>query len=84
MEAKEIIQRLCKLQQEVYEQIHQDSSADCFCGEGGYWVTSDKYDGTHEGGYRNDGHCLEFIEQAVREKLSALGKKVSWNRIMTK
>jgi hypothetical protein len=68
MESKEIISRLCKLQKEVHSHLGSDHSADCFCGEGGFWDVPG-YEGTYEKGYRNDGACLEFIEQAVREKL---------------
>jgi hypothetical protein len=69
MEAKEVIARLCKLQEEVHSLIGYDSAADCFCGQGGFW-DSVRYNGTHAGGYRNDGACLEFIEAAVREKIA--------------
>lgn len=69
MEASEVIERLCKLQAEVCIQIGRGEAADCFCGKGGFWG-AEGYDGTHEGGYRNDGKALEFIEAAVREKLS--------------
>lgn len=76
MEAKEVIQRLCKLQSEVYEHIGQSDAADCFCGEGGFWQTGE-YDGTHEHGYRNDGKALEFIERAVRAALPAQAQPVA-------
>lgn len=69
LEPKDIIRRLCKLQAEVSEYVGYQHAADCFCGEGGFW-DSDNYDGTYAGGYRNDGKSLEFIEQAVREKLN--------------
>jgi len=71
MEAKEAIERLCKLQSEVQERvIGFDSSADCFCGEGGFWK-SEGYGGTFAEGYRNDGKAIEFIERAVREKIAS-------------
>lgn len=79
--SSEAIERLCKLQAEVWHAHVVDSdSADCFCGGGGFWPKPGRrtqpgdYDGTFENGYRNDGKCIEFIEQAVREKLAALGK----------
>lgn len=78
IEAKDVIERLCKLTAEVYGQIGYGHAADCFCGNSGFWGC-DKYDGTFANGYRNDGVCLEFIERTVREKLesmsTAVGKK---------
>ena len=71
-----IIRRLCCLQSEVaaYQGYHKHS-ADCFCKEGGFWVTSDSYSDELFGGWSNDGLALEFIEQAVREKLKAMEAK---------
>lgn len=68
MNADEVIERLCKLQQEVQEHLGFDYSADCFCGKGGFWK-AEGYGGTFEQGYRNDGKALEFIENAVRQAL---------------
>lgn len=68
MDANEVIERLCKLQAEVYAKL-DCGPADCFCGQSGFWG-AEGYDGTFDGGYRNDGTALEFIEQAVREKLN--------------
>ena len=58
------IERLCKLQARVQEHLGYDHAADCFCGKGGFWNSSD-YDGSFENGYRNDGVAIEFIEKAV-------------------
>lgn len=72
LNAQEVIERLCKLQGEVWNQISTGlDSADCFCRNGGFWG-SETYGGTFEQGYRNDGDALEFIEEAVREKLAAM------------
>jgi hypothetical protein len=72
MNAKEAISRLCALQERVAEAVvGHESSHDCFCGQGGFWG-SKGYDGTFEGGYRNDGACIAFIEQAVEEKIARL------------
>ena len=69
MEADEIIERFCLLQQEVVEAIFGYSyPADCFCGSGAKWER-EGYDGTVENGYRNAGKALDFIESAVREKI---------------
>jgi hypothetical protein len=68
--ANEVIERLCKLQEEVQNHINDDGAADCFCRKGGFWHVKG-YGGTHEEGYRNDGDALEFIENAVREKINA-------------
>lgn len=71
MDAQEVIERLCKLQAEVWEAVcNPAESADCFCGKGGFWHC-EGYDGTFDGGYRNSGKALEFIERAVREKIAA-------------
>lgn len=71
MNAQEVISRLCRLQEQVYFRLGNEEmgSADCFCGKGGMWK-SEGYGGTFEQGYRNDGKVLEFIEQAVIEKLN--------------
>jgi len=70
LSAEDIIERLCALQQEVYQHLDYDKAADCFCGKGGFWK-SEEYGGTFDQGYRNSGECLGFIESAVREKLTA-------------
>jgi len=59
----EAISRFCSLMAKVRE--HLSGAADCFC------------PGTFRDptGYRNDGTAIEFIEQAVAEKLAAEGKK---------
>lgn len=77
MDANEIIERLCALQQEVVDKhLGYGDSADCFCGKGGFWK-SQGYGGTFEQGYRNSGKALEFIENAVREKLNEIAKQHS-------
>jgi hypothetical protein len=64
MTANEVIERLCKLQAECQEKFDYQRSADCFCGQSGFGA-----DHVHGDDYRNDGHCLEFIENATREAL---------------
>lgn len=76
MNASEVIERLCKLQEEVQSVFEYQNAADCFCGKGVYWNMIG-YDGTYDNGYRNDGKALEFIEQAVREKLSTIKNKTA-------
>ena len=71
LSAKEVAARMCRLQEEVCSAIGYDHPADCFCGQGGFWKVP-SYDGTIENGYRNDGHVLEFIEAAVRDKIKSL------------
>ena len=68
MEAKEVIARLCELQARVGDHVGWEYAADCFCGKYGLWGIGG-YDGTKANGYRNDGKALEFIEQAVKEKI---------------
>ena len=72
MNADQIIERLCELQQEVVDKhLGFVDSSDCFCGKSGFWGC-EGYSGTFEGGFRNNGKALEFIEAAVREKLTSL------------
>lgn len=61
LDADEVVRRLCILQRDVSDLIGWDHAADCFCIE-----SPNK---TYEDGYRNEGKALEFIEQAVREKI---------------
>ena len=68
MDAKKVIERFCVLQRTAAEHTGFEYAADCFCKQSGFWG-SDDYGGTFEEGYRNDGIALEFIEQAVREKI---------------
>lgn len=69
IDADEIIERLCKLQGEVYRMVlDNEGSADCFCGKSGFWKC-EGYSGTFNSGYRNDGEALEFIENAVRNDI---------------
>jgi len=70
LSADDVIWRLCVLQAEVFNHLPDSDSADCFCGKSGFWGT-EGYGGTFDKGYRNSGKCLEFIENAVREKLAA-------------
>lgn len=67
MLAKAVIIRLCELQAEVCRETGYAQSADCFCGTSGFGERH-----VHDDAYRNDGAALEFIEQAVREKLAAM------------
>lgn len=76
LSAKDVIERFCKLQAEVYQALSNAGSADCFCGGGGYWGAKG-YDGTFEGGYRNDGEALAFIERATRAAIANLSSNVS-------
>lgn len=72
MNANEVIERLCALQQEVVDRyIGYEVSSDCFCEKGGFWKCEGDA-GTFEQGYRNSGDALEFIESAVREKLDRI------------
>ena len=68
LDAKEVIKRLCHLQEEVRGVLGDGSPADCFCRTGGFWK-SKGYGGTYKRGYRNNGTPLEFIERAVRAAL---------------
>lgn len=70
LDAGEVVRRLCLLSAEVYETMSGESSADCFCGDGGFWSSApESYGPTYKNGYRNDGKVLEFIEKAVRDAL---------------
>lgn len=66
-EAQAIIRRLCVLQRDVVDVLDPSNhhAADCFCGEQGFWPLKDaSY-------FRNELLAIDFIEQAVREKLAA-------------
>lgn len=66
MKHTEAIARLCKLQSDVAAHIGDVSAADCFCGQSGFWNLPGY---NPENDYRNDGNAIEFIEQAVNEKI---------------
>lgn len=72
-QAQQYIARLCKLQAEVSEAIDPAAHrpADCFCGESGYWPL------LRVENYRNDGHAIDFIENAVREAIDVYQEKHS-------
>ena len=71
--ADEIIERLCQLQRQVVEQhFGFDRPADCFCGKSGFGAVH-----ARSSSFRNDGHVLEFIELAVREKLRLVDRQVA-------
>lgn len=70
MTRQKVLERLCKLQEKVMNNIQSnpigwESPADCFCKQGGFWNCENYKDED----YRNDGKALEFIEDAVKEKL---------------
>lgn len=67
----EVIERLCKLQEEVSTAIGYEHPADCFCKKGGLWQ-SPSYD---ESSYQNAGKALAFIERAVRQKIKQRQKR---------
>lgn len=75
LSADAVVERLCRLQSEVHDKLGANCAADCFCRKGGFWG-GETYDGAFENGYRNDGRVLEFIEQAVREKLMRTRKQL--------
>jgi hypothetical protein len=62
---QDIIERMCKLQEEVQVHHNHVNAGDCFCGKGGMWG----YKGFDMSHWRNDLVSIEFIEQAVREKI---------------
>jgi hypothetical protein len=70
--AEQCIERLCVLQRLVVEtHFGFDRSADCFCGNSGFGAVH-----ARSLSFRNEGHVIEFIEQAVREKLGLTDKPV--------
>lgn len=68
IDAKEAVKRMCALNETVAAHLRYEHPTDCFCGHGGFWG-AERYDGTVEGGYRNDGVTIEFIATAVAEKI---------------
>lgn len=66
---REYIGRLCRLQQDVAEQVlGYDESYDCICGEGGFWHLDNTWPEPNIH-WSNSGVAVEFIEQAVAEKI---------------
>lgn len=61
---QQTIERLCALTDKVNEHFNYQHQMDCFCG-------LNKLHQIHE--YRNDGFVLDFIEEAVKEKLTQYG-----------
>lgn len=63
------IRRLCRLQESITaEVLGHDLSHDCICGEGGFWHLDDTWPQPNHY-WSNDGAAIEFIEQAVAEKI---------------
>ena len=65
MEKQEIIQAFCEIQRTAHEHIGFDTAADCFCHRS---LPDDKTIGTFS--YQNQGFALEFIREAVAEKIA--------------
>lgn len=64
VEVRDIWASLCRLQEEVMnEVVGYQHSADCFCGEGGFWPLVDGFD------YRNELLAIDFIERATRDAI---------------
>ncbi len=64
---EQVIERLCRLTEEVcQEAIGHSEPSDCFCGKGGFWGTG-LYDDSR---YQNAGKALEFIEEATRNAIA--------------
>lgn len=60
---QQVIERLCKLSTKVGEEVFCNQKAhDCFCGEN---KTSEVF----SGGFQFEEEVIEFIEEAVREKM---------------
>ena len=70
--AFQVIQRFCRLQDRVATEIvGYQYAADCFCGQGGFWPLEDAED------YRNDEKALEWIEEAVEQRIRREAGKFS-------
>lgn len=63
---REVLERLCRLQEEVAEHFRHRHPSDCFCGGGGLWMVPEY--GDHR--YRNNGVVLGFIERVVRAAIA--------------
>ncbi len=74
MTRDEVLERLCKLQADVWQALDPEGSgaADCLCMTSGFWYL-DSYRNNPRN-YRNDGEALDFIESAVRKALQERGK----------
>lgn len=63
LDKKEVIAEFCRLQDLASAFLGWQYAADCFCGRN---ATGD----TFEDGYRNEAVALDFIQQAILEKIS--------------
>ena len=62
------IRRVCTLTEEVANrQTGHDHPNDCICGQGGLW---DSPGYVIDGGFRNSGQALDYIERAVRDQMN--------------
>lgn len=62
------IRRVCRLAEEVANlQTGHNHPNDCICGQGGLW---DSPGYVADGGFRNSGEALDYIERAVRDQLN--------------
>jgi len=64
MNKEETIKRFCKLQGLVAKHQKYEYAADCICSDNNKMFT-----------YANQGFALDFIEQAVKEKIEKEVKK---------
>lgn len=69
MKRKQVIKRFCELQTRVCnDAIGWEHAADCFCADR-MRPDGDGYN------YQNAGKALEFIEQAVQEKIARMNEE---------
>ena len=64
MNRQEVIAAACLIVHDAHEHVGYHTASDCFCGEGGLWAG-----GFTDADYRNEGVALDFVRQAVREKI---------------
>ena len=60
---QEVIEQLCKMMGRVYQEIDPDAKEPCDC------VCRDAVE------YRNAGHALEFMEEAISKAIAERNRK---------
>lgn len=68
---RELIVRLCQLQEEYAKVMGYSAPRDCFCGTAGFWRNGDNWPGSASH-WENDGSAVDFIERVVRSVLEEM------------
>jgi hypothetical protein len=71
MNARDVIEKFCEINQRVSAYLGNQENAKCFCGSAwqGGLLEGVEREGLEENGYKHDGKTIEFVHQAVTEKM---------------